>query len=151
MELRTSVVIFGDQSNKLMMCNDEMANLLKKLEVCPYDDLSKPLKALQDMMIEFRDKDFSNLDAQCSHLNECAEKILSKRLANLQVEWVEEFVRNPSVDVDNMLVKSKFIMNIAVTNNDSVNSIILEPSIQEARAFWYKQVHDCLGKVCNLN
>jgi dynein heavy chain 1 len=128
-----------------------MANLLKELETCPYNDLSKPLTSLQNMMVEFHEKDFSNLDAQCAHLNECAEKILSKRLVDLQAEWVSEFVRNPSSDLEPVLCTTKFTMNIAVTNSNQVNSIILEPSIQEARAFWYKEVHDCLGKICNLN
>lgn len=81
-------------------------------------------------------EDLSNLSFWVARLNEKIETILISRLEQLIKSWVEEFQ-----DFDGKggnLIKQKMVLDIKLTNR----TILLEPSLAEARAYWYSELHN---------
>lgn len=44
------------------------------------------------------------------------------------------------------MINSKLVLDIKLQNRQ----IMLEPSLQEARAYWYKQLHNQVQVICGL-
>ena len=71
-----------------------------------------------------------------ARLNEDVEKILITRLEELLQSWVKEFT-----DFDEnggTLIKESMVLDLKLQNRQ----ILLEPSLAEAKAFWYKELHN---------
>ncbi len=86
----------------------------------------------------------SNLQQWVQELNVKIEAILVKRLENLLQNWIEEFKNFETKG--GQLINKKMVLDVKLLNR----TIILDPPLSEARAFWYKQLHNQVGIVCGL-
>ena len=66
------------------------------------------------------------------------------RLEQLLKSWIEEFT---DFEVKGgKLIKAKMVLDIKLANR----TILLEPSLAEARAYWYKELHNQVEVICGL-
>jgi len=79
-----------------------------------------------------------------SKLNAKIEDILIKRLEQLLKAWIDEFCEFE--EKGGNLIKKSLIMDVKLQNR----TIMLEPSLSEARAFWYKELHNQVEVICGL-
>jgi dynein heavy chain 1 len=97
----------------------------------------------------------SNVEEWVANLNADIEEILLARLKNLLGAWINEFANTPDELENNHKLKHKlivkqgeainFVMDIQIVNQES---IMLDPSLEEARAYWYRQLHKKIGIIC---
>ena len=106
--------------------------------------LEDRLNQIQKVIGDFDLEDLSNLSFWVARLNEKIETILITRLEQLLKSWVEEF-QDPDGKGGN-LIKSKMVLDIKLANR----TILLEPSLAEARAYWYKELHNQVEVICGL-
>ena len=71
------------------------------------------------------------------------ESILVERLEKLVGQWKDEFMASGNGE----LIKGTTIMQVKIVNN----TITLEPSLAEARCFWYNSLHSQVDMICSLN
>lgn len=80
--------------------------------------------------------DLSNLEVWVAQLNEKIENILVRRLEGMLQMWVEEF--KDFQNTGGSMIRGKMVLDIKLQNRQ----IMLEPPLAEARAYWYKQLHN---------
>jgi dynein heavy chain 1 len=86
----------------------------------------------------------SNLNYWVAGLNDKIEKILVRRLEQLLQAWIDEFVNFETKG--GTLIQSKMVLDIKIQNL----AIIMEPTMSEARAYWYKELHKQVEVICGL-
>lgn len=96
------------------------------------------------MIDDFDLEDLSNLNFWVQGLNEKIEKILVKRLEQLLASWIEEFASFESKG--GSLISSKMVLDIKIQNL----AIVMEPTLSEARSYWYKELHKQVEVICGL-
>ena len=96
------------------------------------------------MIGDFDLEELSNMTFWVTKLNERIETILITRLEQLLKSWIEEFT---DFEVKGgQLIKSKMVLDIKLANR----TIMLEPSLAEARSYWYKELHNQVEVICGL-
>jgi len=98
--------------------------------------ISKKLESIQKVIDDFDVANASNLQLWVQQQNETIENILVKRLELLLQAWIEEF--KDFKEKGGAMINNKLILDIKLQNRQ----IMLEPSLAEARAYWYKQLHN---------
>jgi dynein heavy chain 1, cytosolic len=99
---------------------------------------------IQKIVDEFNFNDFSNLSQWVEDLDERIRGILIKRLEEHVQGWISEFSKyNES---SGKLINYKTVLEVKIVNQ----TIVLDPPISEARAFWYKRFHEQLEIICGL-
>lgn len=83
-------------------------------------------------------EDLSNLTFWVARLNEKVEEILTKRLEELLQSWIKEFTNYADEDTESNLIKNSMVLDLKLQNRQ----ILLEPSLAEAKAFWYRELHN---------
>lgn len=69
-------------------------------------------------------------------LNSKIELILVKRLETMLQSWIEEF--RSFEQKGGTLISKAMRLDVKLSNR----TIILDPPLSEARAYWYKEVHN---------
>jgi len=119
------------------------------------DVLQSKLTEIQKIVDEFNFNDFSNLQQWVDDLDERIKAILIQRLQDLIHAWTQEFIRfgqndgtpaPPGANAPKM-INYKTILEVKIQNQ----TIVLDPPISEARAFWYKKLHEQLEVICGLS
>lgn len=77
-------------------------------------------------------------------MNEKIEAILTSRLEQLLEAWVTEFTEFEQKGGE--LIKNPLVLDVKLLNR----TIMIEPSLPEAKAFWYKQLHEQIEVICGL-
>lgn len=106
--------------------------------------ISKKLESIQKVIDDFDVANASNLQLWVQQQNETIENILVKRLELLLQAWIEEF--KDFKEKGGAMINNKLILDIKLQNRQ----IMLEPSLAEARAYWYKQLHNQVEVICGL-
>ena len=96
------------------------------------------------MIGDFDLDDMSNLEQWVSELNIKIELILVKRLEALLQAWVEEF--RSFEQKGGTLIRNPMRLDVKLSNR----TIILDPPLSEARAYWYKEAHNQVAIICGL-
>ena len=76
--------------------------------------------------------DYSNLKIWVDELDQRVQGILTARLEELISMWINEF--NKYQEIGGKMIKVKTVLEIKIQNQ----TIMLDPPIAEARAFWYR-------------
>ena len=79
-----------------------------------------------------------------ARLNVNVEEILSKRLEQLLQSWIKEFTDFEASG--GTLIKNSMVLDLKLLNRQ----ILLEPSLIEAKTFWYKELHNQVEVICGL-
>ena len=106
--------------------------------------LADELMIIQKIIDEFNFKEFSNLGAYTNYVDEKIIAILTMRLSKLIPEWIEEFEHFETAG--GKAVNMRTIHEIKIIDQ----TLYLEPSLSETRAFWYQTFHDLLEVICGL-
>lgn len=81
-------------------------------------------------------EELSNLTFWVARLNEDVEKILTERLEQLLQNWIKEFTEFE--ENSGKLIENSMVLDLKYQNKQ----IFLEPSLAEAKAYWYKELHN---------
>ena len=130
------VITFEEAVNEVMEKTQYVDQLLTEIKECETNSINERLKEIQKIIGDFDLGDFSNLAQWVADLNVKIEAILVRRLEDLLMQWTEEFA-----DFQNKggnMIRGKMVLDIKLQNY----TIILEPTLAEARAYWYKQLHN---------
>lgn len=103
------------------------------------------LNEIQKIVNDFDLENMSNLPQWVSDLNVKIENVLAKRLEGLMDQWVQEF-RELGEKGGGTLIEKKLVCLVKLQNR----TIILDPPLAEVKAFWYKELHTQVEKVCGL-
>ena len=143
-KLMPKVIGFEEAVNDIEQKTRYVQQLLNAIKDCETEKIAEQLKEIQKVIGDFDLHDASNLELWVSELNLKIENILVKRLETLLQQWVEEFK-----DFQNrggQMIRGKMILDIKLQNRQ----IMLEPPLAEARAYWYKQLHNQVEVICGL-
>lgn len=138
------VIIFEEAVNEVIEKTQYVDQLLSEIKECETDAINERLKEIQKVIGDFDLGDFSNLAQWVAELNIRIEAILVRRLEDLLMQWTEEF-SDFQAKGGNM-IRGKMVLDIKLQNY----TIILEPTLAEARAYWYKQLHNQVEVICGL-
>lgn len=107
---------------------------------CPLnrEEFESRLATIQKIIGDFDLEDLSNLTFWVARLNEKVEEILTKRLEELLQSWIKEFTNYADEDTESNLIKNSMVLDLKLQNRQ----ILLEPSLAEAKAFWYRELHN---------
>lgn len=140
------VIAFEDEVNSVMQKTDLIKQLLEEMKECPLQkqEFENRLAVIQKIIGDFDLEDLSNLSFWVKRLNEDVEKILIVRLEQLLQSWIKEFTEYENSDAN--LIKDSMVLDLKLQNRQ----IILEPSLAEAKAYWYKELHNQVEIICGL-
>jgi dynein heavy chain 1 len=88
--------------------------------------------------------DTSNMHIWIAEIDSRLEAILAKKLEEVIEQWIKEF-NSFGEKEDPLLVKEASVHKIKLKDQ----MIYLEPSVNEAREYWYSQLHQSLAIVCS--
>ena len=140
------VIEFETEVNNVMQKTSFINSLLEEMKECELeksqfqDRLSQIKRQIDELDLE----EASNLNFWVNKLNAKIEDILIKRLEQLLKAWIDEFCEFE--EKGGNLIKKSLIMDVKLQNR----TIMLEPSLSEARAFWYKELHNQVEVICGL-
>ncbi len=77
-------------------------------------------------------------------LEERIKGILMKRLEEHLSSWTNEFTKYS--EIGGKMITYKTILEVKIQNQ----TIVLDPPISEARAYWFRQFHEQLEIICGL-
>ena len=138
------VIAFEEAVNEVMEKTQYVDQLLSEIKECETNSINERLKEIQKIIGDFDLGDFSNLAQWVAELNVKIEAILVRRLEDLLMLWTEEFADFQSKGGN--MIRGKMVLDIKLQNY----TIILEPTLAEARAYWYKQLHNQVEVICGL-
>lgn len=117
------------------------------MATCPIqrEPLQARLTEIQRIVDELNFNEFSNLSQWVEDLDERIRAILIARLEEHLTAWTTEFTRY-NEGAGGKLITYKTVLEVKIQNQ----MITLEPPIAEARAYWYRQLHEQLEIVCGL-
>ena len=134
------VIAFEEEVNSVMQKTDLIKQLLEEMKDCPLnrEEFESRLATIQKIIGDFDLEDLSNLTFWVARLNEKVEEILTKRLEELLQSWIKEFTNYADEDTESNLIKNSMVLDLKLQNRQ----ILLEPSLAEAKAFWYRELHN---------
>ena len=98
--------------------------------------MQEKLNLIQRILDDFNFNDYSNLTFWVEDLDVQIRAILIKRLEDYVQLWINEF--NKYSETGGKLINYKTVLEVKIQNQ----TIVLDPPISEARAFWYKRFHE---------
>ncbi|MCQ2815661.1 MAG: AAA family ATPase [archaeon] len=139
-EISEKVARLDETVRDLVQYNSQIENILTQISK---DELNKELisnriKQIQKIMDNI--KDCSNVKIWVNEMDSKLEKILIKKLEEVIQTWLKEFLA-PKPLQDPLLLQEVSVHKIKIS--DQV--IYLEPTIFEAREFWYNQFHQAIS------
>lgn len=140
------VIAFEEEVNNVMLKTDLIKQLLEEMKECPLErqEFESRLEIIQKTIGDFDLEDLSNLTFWVAKLNEAVEEILTARLEQLLQSWVKEFT--DFEESGGKLITKSMVLDLKLQNRQ----ILLEPSLAEAKAYWYNQLHSQVELICGL-
>ncbi len=143
-ELSEKISLFEENVRDLVSKIDQIHivfNQITKSELSKaiiHDKISQVQKIIDEI------DNVSNIQIWISEMDTKLEAILTKKLEEVIEIWLKEF-NNPSQNENQILIKEYTIYNVKLKDQ----MIYLEPSINEAREFWYSNLHEALSIICS--
>ncbi|KAI8818344.1 dynein heavy chain [Fimicolochytrium jonesii] len=176
-DFASTVSLFHDKANAAVLVSEDVQQLIKQLEVCPFElaAFQELLGKVQKLIDQLNIEGYSNLRTWTQQLNDRIESVLSVRLDAAMQAWISAFVgqkQDAAMDTKRRKLPGagKDSKNVQETDNEAktrstyapnletlVHEIILKdqvmsvsPPIEEARKNWIQQLHSWLANVCSL-
>ena len=139
---------FEEKVAELISMINQIDSLLQQILKVPIqkESISENVSAIQSVInqITGSNKEYSNVDKWIKDIDTKLENNLLKRLEECLEIWKNEFLANKPLS-DPILIKEVIIHKISMENRN----ITLQPSIFEAREYWYNQLHQTINIILN--
>ena len=131
---------------------------LVSLQTCPMDkqQLHRILGTLQGIVSELELASYSNLEWWAAELDQRAQAILLTRLEELVKQWIISFkeeandgdarAQQPTEYMSSMSEAARTRLEIKIKSS----VLLVEPSVEQARATWMNQLALSMGMIANL-
>ncbi|KAI1007775.1 Dynein heavy chain, cytoplasmic [Podosphaera aphanis] len=164
-EFAASVSLLQVKTATLASINSTIQKALIELETCPYDVTSfkQRLETVQMAIDQLNLENYVNLAYWVKQMNNRIKETLLIRLRKSISLWVQYFENEPLQGVNedsrrkHLSSSSVFpdgrspLLKRLVHEISMRNQVIyLDPPLDYARAFWFQQLHEWIGVVCNL-
>lgn len=136
-KLLPKVIEFEGSVNEVMRSTSFVDMMLDEMKQCKVVEINAKLEHIQKIISDFDLHDLSNLQKWVGDLNEKIEGVLVRRLEELVRKWIEEFKDFDNIGGD--LIPEPLELKVKLQNR---TLIYLDPPLAEARAYWYKKLHD---------
>lgn len=117
--------------------------ILSQMMTCDFtiEVFKKKLEEIQTITDDFIFNDYSNIGKWVSQLNAEIESIFIKRAEQIIEEWISEFENFG--EVPKKLITNTIYHEIKIRDQQ----LIMDPSVQELRSFWYKQLNSLVSVI----
>ena len=134
------VSLFEEKVTELISKISEIDSLLQQITKSPLnkDIISDNIQSIQKVIDQIIN--CSNIEKWIKEVDLKLESILIKKLEECLDTWIKEFL-GPKPLNDPILIQDIIVHKIKMENQ----TIILEPSIYDAREYWYNQLHIAMG------
>ncbi|CBQ72614.1 Cytoplasmic dynein heavy chain 1 [Sporisorium reilianum SRZ2] len=174
------VSLFQDKTAELIEIQRDMHSTIDELGKCEYrtDAFAQRLKKVQDTIDKLNLEGYPNLEEWVGNLDRLIEDVLLRRLKSVSIAWCRAFVRHDSshgganagsvrgdrgskrltngahgggsVGVDGDAADQVVLEPITHEVRIQNQVIFLDPPLENARASWFRQLHEVLSVVCCL-
>lgn len=174
------VSLFQDKTAELIEIQRDMHSTIDELAKCQYrtDAFAQRLQKIQDTIDKLNLEGYPNLEEWVGNLDRLIEDVLLRRLKSVSMAWCRAFVRpgsSPSGPNAGSVRGDRGLQSIAngatgpvdgqagaapdqivlepITHEVRIQNqvIFLDPPLENARASWFRQLHEVLSVVCCLN
>ena len=139
---------FEEKVTELISMINQIDSLLQQILKVPIqkDSISENVSSIQSVInqITGSNKEYSNVEKWIKDIDTKLENNLMKRLEECLEIWKNEFLASKPLS-DPILIKEVIVHKISMENK----SIILQPSIFDAREYWYNQLHQTINIILN--
>ena len=143
-----NVSSFEEKVTELISMINQIDSLLQQILKVPIqkDSISENVSAIQSVInqITGSNKEYSNVEKWIKDIDTKLENNLMKRLEECLEIWKNEFLASKPLS-DPILIKEVIVHKISMENK----SIILQPSMFDAREYWYNQLHQTINIILN--
>ena len=152
--LGNSITVLQSKVSTLSTIQVSVEATLRELQTCAFtsDAFRMHLEALQRVIDQLNLEAYSNIAFWVTKTNDRVIDTLRSRLEQALKEWADDFehganaAETPRRDADAPNIET-FAHDIVMQNQ----VIQLDPSLQDAKAGWFNNLHDWLGIVANLS
>jgi len=133
-----------DSTHTVLEKNEQKDQIIKSLDDCQYkeEEFKHRLNELQRITDDFVFNDYSNIFKWVEIVNKEIEQILVKRAEETIEEWIDEFQNYG--EVAKRYIKMTPIHEIKIRDRQ----LVMDPSVQQMRAFWYKRLNGIVSIIC---
>ena len=146
--LCTKVSAFEEKVTELISIINQIDSLLQQILKVPIqkETISESISAIQSVInqITGSSKEYSNVEKWIKDIDGKLENNLMKRLEESLELWKNEFLGSKPLN-DPVLIKEVIVHKLSMENRN----IFLQPSIFEAREYWYAQLHQTINIILN--
>ena len=139
---------FEEKVTELVQIINQIDSLLQQILKVPIqkESISESISAIQSVInqVTGSSKQYSNIEKWIKDIDNKLENNLMKRLEESLEIWKNEFLASKPL-IDPVLIKEVIVHKISMENKN----IILQPSIFEAREYWYAQLHQTINIILN--
>ena len=139
---------FEEKVTELISMINQIDSLLQQILKVQIqkETISENVSAIQSVInqITGSNKEYSNVEKWIKDIDTKLENNLMKRLEECLEIWKNEFLASKPLS-DPILIKEVIVHKISMENK----SIILQPSIFDAREYWYNQLHQTINIILN--
>ena len=134
------VAVFEETVTDLLVKIEKIDNYLSQIENSELNKgvIGEKIKSIQELLNDI--KGCSNMYHWIKEIDSKLQQILIKKLEDCTKLWLEEFL-SPKPLHDAILLQDCSIHKVKLTDQ----SIYLEPSINDAREYWYNQYHNSIA------
>ncbi|KAJ9480171.1 Dynein heavy chain, cytoplasmic [Pseudozyma hubeiensis] len=174
------VSLFQDKTAELIEIQREMHSTIDELAKCEYrtEAFAQRLQKIQDTIDKLNLEGYPNLEEWVGNLDKLIEEVLLRRLQSVSIAWCRAFVRHGSSQsgaTAGSLRGDRAVKRLAngsaasaaggvdgaaadqidlepITHEVRIQNqvIFLDPPLENARASWFRQLHEVLSVVCCL-
>ena len=137
---------FEENVTELISKINQIDSLLQQILKVPFqkESISENIQSIQSIINQINGDKLSNYEKWIKDIDTKLENNLIKRLEEGLEIWKNEFMANKPLS-DPVLINEVTVHQIFMENK----TIILEPSIYEAREYWYSQLHRTMNLILN--
>ena len=139
---------FEETVNDLLVRVEKIDGLLSQIENAEFSDnkdaIKEKINNIQKLLDEI--KGCSNMQSWIKGIDEKLQKILIKKLEDCTELWLKEFLSKKPL-TDAILLQECSIHKVKIS--DQV--IYLEPSLNDAREYWYNEYHKSITFILECN
>ncbi|EST04700.1 Dynein heavy chain, domain-1 [Kalmanozyma brasiliensis GHG001] len=174
------VSLFQDKTADLIEIQRDMHSTIEELGKCEYrsEAFAERLQKIQKTIDKLNLEGYPNLDEWVGNLDRLIEDVLLRRLKSVSVAWCQAFVRHGmsqggtksgsvrgnkalangangagagGIDGEAGAASDKIVLQ-PITHEVRIQNqvIFLDPPLENARASWFRQLHEALSVVCCL-
>jgi len=134
------VSAFEEKVSELINKITQIDNLLQQIVKSPLnkETISENIQSIQKVIDQVMN--CSNIEKWIKEIDLKLESILIKKLEECLDIWIKEFLAPKPLN-DPVLILDVIVHKIKMENQ----TIILEPSIYDAREYWFNQLHQAMG------